>query len=218
MANRRPVALVTRLDDGEQRLVHPGEPAPDELAPAIEEALRRDRSVTVTANGTQYFIAAFNPPLRLVVVGAVHVAQHLVPMARALGFDVTIVDPRTGFASEERFAGVALVHAWPDEALPAIGLDHRTAVVALTHDPKIDDPALRHALTSPAFYVGALGSRRTHAKRVERLSAAGLSAAALDRLHAPIGLDIGAEGPAEIALSIAGEVVAVLRGKGEGRR
>jgi xanthine dehydrogenase accessory factor len=147
----------------------------------------------------------------------VHVAQPLVPMARALGYDVMIVDPRSAFATEERFGDVEISREWPDEVLPKIGVDARTALIALTHDPKIDDPALIHALASDAFYVGALGSRKTHAKRVERLLKAGISAADIARIHAPIGLDIGAQGAAEIAVSIVAEITAVQRGKNAAR-
>jgi len=149
--------------------------------------------------------------LRLAVVGAVHIAQPLVAMAHLAGYDVTVIDPRDAFASEARFPGRTLVHDWPDEALAALGVDARTAVVTLTHDPKLDDPALVAALRSEAFYVGALGSTRTHAKRVERLGAAGLGEAEVSRLHAPVGLDIGAKSPAEIAVSILAEITLRLR-------
>ena len=145
--------------------------------------------------------------------GAVHIAQALIPIARQAGYDVIVVDPRTAFASEERFVGVPRDARWPDEALPEIGLDARTAFIALTHDPKIDDPALQIALPSDVFYVGALGSTRTHAKRIDRLSQLGVSKDALERINAPIGLDIGAVGPVEIAISIMAEVTAALRGK-----
>jgi xanthine dehydrogenase accessory factor len=155
----------------------------------------------------------FNPTIRLVIVGAVHIAQQLVPMAHAVGYDVVVVDPRSAFATEERFGDVEISREWPDEALPKIGVDDRTALIALTHDPKIDDPALIHALSSAAFYVGALGSRKTHAKRVERLRKAGVATADIERIRAPIGLDIGAQGAAEIAVSIIAEITAVQRGK-----
>jgi xanthine dehydrogenase accessory factor len=210
-AARRPVALLTWLATGAQRLVTPGENA--ELGDALAEAFRRDRSSTVETPGGEVFIRVYNPPLRMIVIGAVHAAQYLAPLARMAGYDVTIVDPRGAFATEMRFPDVRLVAEWPDEVLPALGLDARTAFVALTHDPKIDDVALRLALASESFYIGALGSTRTHAKRLERLKAQGAEEAALARIHAPIGLDIGAQGPAEIALSIMGEITAVLRGK-----
>jgi len=210
---RRRVALVTDLSSGTQRLVHqPGDLGP-ELAPALEDAFRRDKSAAAGSN-SQTFINVLNPTTRLVIVGAVHVAQPLVAMARALGYEVIIVDPRSAFATAERFADATIVREWPDEALPTIGVDERTALIALTHDPRIDDPALIHALASDAFYVGALGSKITHAKRVERLMQAGLGSKAIDRIHAPIGLDIGAQGAAEIAVSIIAEITAVQHGKG----
>ena len=159
------------------------------------------------------FVAVLNPPLRLVVVGGVHIAQPLVTMARLAGYAPTVVDPREAFASADRFPGTALSHDWPDEALRALGLDARCAVVMLTHDPKLDDPALGVALRSPAFYVGALGSTRTHGKRLARLREAGLGEEALARLHAPIGLDIGASSPAEIAVAVLAEITARLRGR-----
>ena len=157
------------------------------------------------------FLWISNPPLRLVVVGAVHIAQPLVRMARLAGHDVTLIDPREAFASEARFPGERLVHDWPDAALAAHGLDHRTAVVTLTHDPKLDDPALLAALRSPVFYIGALGSTRTHARRVARLTEAGLSEAEIARIDAPIGLDIGARSPAEIAIAILAQLTERLR-------
>lgn len=212
--SRRSVALVTNLGTGARSLAHaPGDVAQD-LSPALEEALRRDKSTPVVGGEGELFINVFNPTPRLIVVGAVHIAQQLATMARALGHDVVILDPRSAFATEQRFAGMEIVHAWPEDALPKIGLDARTALIALTHDPKIDDPALIAALASDAFYVGALGSRKTHAARVERLLQAGVPAGDIERIHAPIGLDIGAQGAAEIALSIVAEITAVQRGKG----
>ena len=214
---RCPVALVTWLDRGRQEIAIPGERdiagLEGELRRAIEEAFQRDRSATVESPDGEVFINVFNPALRMVVIGAVHIAQALCPMAGRAGYDVTVIDPRGGFATEARMAGVELIAEWPGEALERIGIDRRTAIVALTHDPKIDDPALVGALASEAFYIGALGSRRTHAKRRERLLAGGIDAATFERIRAPIGLDIGAEGPIEIALSILAEVTAVLRGK-----
>jgi xanthine dehydrogenase accessory factor len=188
------------------------------LALALEDAFRRDRSVRLDTTDGEVFIHVFNPTIRLVIIGAVHIAQALVPLARAIGYDVVIADPRSAFAMEERFPGVEIARAWPDEALPMIGLDARTAVVVLSHDPKIDDPALSYALGSDAFYVGALGSKQTHAKRIERLRQAGITDADIERIHAPIGLDIGAQGSAEIALSIIAEIMAAQRGKANGRR
>jgi xanthine dehydrogenase accessory factor len=157
-----------------------------------------------------YFLQPFPPPKRMIIVGAVHIAQSLVPMAKLSGYDVTIIDPRQAFASESRFPGVTLNHDWPDEAMKAHKPDRRTAIVTLTHDPKLDDPALSIALRSDAFYIGSLGSNRTHARRLDRLREAGFSEAELSRIEAPIGLDIGAVSPAEIAISIMGEVTANL--------
>ncbi len=208
---RRKVALVTNLASGARRLAHqPGDLAAD-LAPALDDAFRRDKSAAARHRA---FINVLNPTTRLVIVGAVHVAQPLVQMARALGYEVVVVDPRSAFATAERFGDVTISCDWPDEALPKIGVDERTALIALTHDPRIDDPALIYALNSDAFYVGALGSKITHAKRVERLLQAGVNSKAIDRIHAPIGLDIGAQGAAEIAVSIIAEITAVQRGKG----
>ena len=214
----RPVALLTRLSDGEQFL-YPEDSPPAPLAEAAAAALEADKAANLTAEGAEWFIQPHNPPLRLIVVGAVHVAQALVPMAAGLGFAVTVVDPRRAFATEERFNGsVALRGEWPDEAMEALAPDTRTAIVTLTHDPKLDDPALEVALRSPAFYIGALGSRRTHAKRVARLQEAGFGEEAIARISAPIGLDIGAVTAPEIALSIISEVVARRRGAALGRR
>ena len=159
----------------------------------------------------QTFVAIHNPPLRLIVVGAVHIAQALVPMARIAGYDPVVIDPRASFATPERFPDVTMLDDWPDEALRGFGLDSRTALVLLTHDPKLDDPALEAALASEVFYIGALGSTRTHAKRVERLRGRGFDAARIARIHGPVGLDIGAAGPAEIAVSILAEMTRVLR-------
>jgi len=159
----------------------------------------------------QTFVAVHNPPLRLIIVGAVHIAQALVPMARLAGYDPVMVDPRDSFASAARFPGETMLKDWPDDALQSLGLDPRTALVLLTHDPKLDDPALTFALMSDVFYIGALGSKRTHSFRIERLKAAGFSKAQIDRVHGPIGLDIGAAGPAEIAVSVMAEMTRVLR-------
>ena len=215
---RHKVALVTDLTTGVRRLAHSASDLGRDLAPALEDAFRRDKSLALAGSVGEIFINVFNPTIRLIIVGAVHVAQLLVPMARALGYDVVIVDPRSAFATEERFGDAAISGEWPDEALPKIGVDARTALIALTHDPKIDDPALIYALASDAFYIGALGSKKTHGKRIERLVQAGVPNHELERIHAPIGLDIGAQGAAEIALSIVAEITAVQRGKGNGRR
>jgi xanthine dehydrogenase accessory factor len=161
--------------------------------------------------GRRLFLTVHVPPVKLVVAGAVHISQAMVPIARTLGLDMTVVDPRTAFATPERFPDVPLIAEWPDAALPPLGVDRYTAFVALTHDPKIDDPALEHALRAECFYIGALGSRKTHARRVERLLAAGFRQEDIARIHAPIGLDIGAVSPAEIAVSIVAEIVASLR-------
>jgi xanthine dehydrogenase accessory factor len=209
---KRPVALLTRLSDGAQRLV-PGDEVPSPLTDAAAEALAADAGRSVTVGEETWFVHPHNPPLRLVIVGAVHIAQALVPMALPLGFAVTVVDPRRAFASEERFGDrVAISTEWPDDAMAALAPDARTAVVTLTHDPKLDDPALDVALRSPAFYIGALGSRRTHAKRVARLAEMGHGGDAVARIHAPVGLDIEAVTAPEIAVSILAEIVAVRRG------
>ncbi len=214
---RQAVALLTWLKSGETRIVHQGDfaalPGNAEL---LDQAFARDRSQIIDGDDGEVFIHIFNPPLRMVMVGAVHTAQYLAPIARMAGYHVTIVDPRSAFAAQDRFSGVKLVARWPEEVLPEIGLDPRTAFLTLTHDPKIDDPALVFALASDAFYIGALGSKRTHAKRHERFKSQGVSEAAMVRIHAPIGLNIGAVGPVEIAMSIMAEITAVLRGKAGG--
>ena len=211
-AAKTPMALLTRLPDGAQLLV-PGDDVPEALAAEAEAAIRADAARNVTIGNETWFIAPENPPLRLIVVGAVHIAQALVPMASTLGSAVTVVDPRRAFATEERMGGeVAISTDWPDEAMVALRPDARTAVVTLTHDPKLDDPALEVALRSPAFYVGSLGSRKTHAKRIARLTEAGLSDAELGRIHAPVGLDIGAVTASEIAVSILAQIVSARRG------
>jgi xanthine dehydrogenase accessory factor len=209
-ARHRGAVLATRLSDGERTLLHPLEDtAADARAlhePAIRALLENKSGVVKTPEG-DVFLLAFNPPLRLVVVGAVHIAQALAPMASLAGFDVTVVDPRRAFATTFRFPGVRLEHAWPDELLARMQIDHRTAIVTLSHDAKLDDPAVEAALRSPAFYVGALGSRRTHARRCERLREQGFTAEELERIHAPVGLDIGAVSPGEIAVSILAQLV-----------
>lgn len=205
-----PVAIATALPGGTQLLL-PGDDAPPALADAAARVIASDRSATVTVDGATWFIQAHNPPLRLVIVGAVHIAQALAPMAVQLGYGVTVIDPRGAFASAERFPGVALSTEWPDEAMDALCPDSRTAVVTLTHDPKLDDPALDRALRSGAFYVGALGSRKTHAARLDRLRALGHDDSALARIHGPVGLNLGAVTAAEIALSALAQIVAVRR-------
>lgn len=218
-AEKRRTAVVTKLDDGDQLLLIDGEieagglVAPADVLDAAEAALDKDTSRTVEAgDGHLYFVQVFNPPLRLLCVGAVHIAQALAPIAAQAGYEVIVIDPRGAWASRERFPGVRVDDRWPDEALDALSPDRRTAVCALTHDPKLDDPALVRALRSPAFYVGALGSKKTHAKRVERLTEAGLTAAEIERIAAPIGLDIGALSPAEIAIAVMAQITLALRG------
>jgi len=206
-ANRQAVALITDLASGDQRIVPRRAAAFDPLAAKLDEAFRFDQS------GAQegQFINIHNPPLRLVIIGAVHIAQSVIPIAQALGYDVTVIDPRGAFATGARFPGIALHAEWPDEVIPRIGLDPRTAMIALTHDPKIDDPALDAALKSEVFYIGALGSKKTQASRVERLKTAGFTDQQIARIHGPIGLSIGAKGAPEIAVSIMAEVTRALR-------
>jgi xanthine dehydrogenase accessory factor len=216
-AARRAAVVVTALAGGEQRLVRAQAVASDPLRAEIEKRLRSGKSGTEETADGKVFLTVFVPPPRLVVTGAVHISQELAPMAQRLGYDVTIIDPRTAFATEERFDGVRLLADWPDKVLPDVGVDAHTAFAALTHDPKIDDPALLHALSKDCFYIGALGSRKTHGARLERLKAKGVSDAQLARIHAPIGLDIGAISPAEIAVSILAEITARLRLGGERR-
>ena len=212
-AARRACALVTRLDDGAQRFVDAERAGADPLAEEVEAALRAGKSGTVERDGVGYFLTVQVPPVRLVMIGAVHISQALAPVARIAGLDPLVIDPRTAFASPERFPETPVIAQWPDEALEERPLDRYTAICLLTHDPKIDDRALTRALKAECFYIGALGSRKTHARRVERMQAEGFGEAALARIHAPIGLDIGAVSPAEIAVAIAGEIVAALRKK-----
>jgi xanthine dehydrogenase accessory factor len=199
-AARRPVAYVVDTATGARRL---------DPAEAHPERFRTDRSGMAEDGAT--FVHVHNPPLRMIVVGAVHIAQALLPMARMAGYDVSLVDPRPAFAQDTRFPGETVLEDWPDEALDALGLDARTAVITLTHDPKFDDPAILRALASDVFYLGCLGSTRTHAKRVARLKEAGVTEAQIARIHAPVGLDIGARSPAEIAVSVLGQVTQRLR-------
>lgn len=201
-AAKHPVAYAVQTESWARALYRPGQDQ------AADLRLRSDKA-GVEEDGR--FIAPHNPPLRLIVVGAVHIAQPLVTIARACGYAPTLIDPRDTFGAAERFPGETVLDDWPDEALAALAPDARTAIVTLTHDPKLDDPAIRLAIRSPAFYLGCLGSKKTHAKRVERLQAAGFSAAEIARIHAPVGLDIGAKTPAEIAVSIMGQITATLR-------
>jgi xanthine dehydrogenase accessory factor len=205
--NRRAVALVTVLATGEQRLVPRSEAVNDPLADKLDEAFRFDQSGTHDGQ----FVNIHNPPLRLVIIGAVHIAQSVIPIAQQLGYDVTVIDPRGAFATGARFPGLELHAEWPDEVIPRVGLDPRTAMIALTHDPKIDDPALDAALKSDVFYIGALGSKKTQAARLQRLREAGFSDRQIARIRGPIGLDIGAKGAPEIAVSIMAQMTRALR-------
>jgi xanthine dehydrogenase accessory factor len=214
-AARRAAILVTDIASGEQRLVRETEVDGDPLAEDLRKALLNGKSGFLERDDRQFFLTVQVPPVRAIVIGAVHISQALAPMMKGVDLDVTIIDPRTAFATPERFPDVDLRAEWPDAVLPDLGLDRYTAMVTLTHDPKIDDPALVAALRSDCFYIGALGSRKTHERRVQRLTAAGLTEADLARIHAPIGLDIGAVSPAEIAVSILAELIAALR---SGRR
>jgi len=212
-AARRAAIVVTNVADGKQRLVKAADIGKDPLRAVVAEHLRSGRSgVEETAEG-RVFLTVYVPAPQLVITGAVHISQVLAPIGKLLGYDVTIVDPRTAFASPERFPDVKIVAEWPDTALPPLNVDHYTAFVALTHDSKIDDPALLHALSRDCFYIGALGSRKTHARRIERLKTE--TNADLTRIHAPIGLDIGAVSPAEIAVAIMAQITERLRAEPE---
>ena len=208
---RRAAIIVTDVTSGKQRLVKAADVGKDPLRAVLAEHLRTGKSgMEETAEG-RVFLTVYVPAPQLVITGAVHISQALAPIGKLLGYDVTIVDPRTAFASPERFPDVKVVAAWPDEALPPLNVDRYTAFVALTHDPKIDDPALTHALKRDCFYIGALGSRKTHGRRVERLKQQGFSDADIARIQAPIGLDIGAVSPAEIAVAIMAQITEKLR-------
>ena len=215
---RRSAIVVTGVDGGDQRLVKGADIARDPLAELLRERLRTGKSGIAETSEGRVFLTVHVPPPRLIAIGAVHISQALAPMARLLGYDVTIVDPRTAFATPERFPDVPLIAEWPDVALPPLDVDRYTAFVALTHDPKIDDPALLHAFARDCFYIGALGSKKTHARRIERLKGEGASDADLARIHAPIGLAIGAISPPEIAVSIMAEITAALRKEPERQR
>lgn len=215
-AAKRAFALVTNLKSGEQSVFYGKQnindfPFGSEIGLAAAAALQADESGIAEATGGRYFIQVHNPPLRLLIVGAVHIAQALAPMAALTGYGVTVIDPRRAFATDSRFPDMAKSSAWPDEAMGELKPDRRTAVVTLTHDPKLDDPALEAALRSDAFYIGALGSRKTHASRLARLKAVGFDDATLARIHGPVGLSINAESPAEIAVSIMAQITAVRR-------
>jgi xanthine dehydrogenase accessory factor len=210
-AARRPAILVTDVASGEQRLVKARDIPADPLRNELATYLRMGKSGMVETDGKKIFLNVYAPTARLVIIGAVHISQALAPIAQSLGYDVTVVDPRTAFASPERFPDVPLIAEWPDVALPPLNIDPYTAFVALTHDPKIDDPALLHAFERGCFYIGALGSRKTHAKRGDRLRGQGATDADIARIHAPIGLAIGAVSPSEIAVSIIAQITATLR-------
>jgi xanthine dehydrogenase accessory factor len=210
-AARRAVVVVTDVATGEQRLVRAADVRKDPLSALIEKRIRMGKSGMEETPQGKVFMTVHVPSPQLVITGAVHISQTLAPVGQLLGYKVTIVDPRTAFATIERFPDVKVIAEWPDVALPPLNVDHYTAFVALTHDPKIDDPALLHALSRDCFYIGALGSKKTHAKRVARLKQQGISDADIARIHAPIGLDIGAVSPAEIAVAIMGEITARLR-------
>ena len=214
-AAKRTVVVLTDLDGGNTTLVHPDNNSelsalPPELREAVGYTLRTDRSATVDSGADRTFVHVFNPPLRMVIVGAVHIAQPLARMAVEASYEVTVVDPRRAFATEERFPSVALLSDWPDDALAELAPDSRTAVVTLTHDPKIDDPALHMALRSPAFYIGSLGSKKNHAARLKRLAMEGFDETEVARINGPVGLAIGARSPAEIAIAILAQVTQQL--------
>ena len=220
-AARRACVLVTDVETGQAQLIQAAELAALPLAgtalgETVAGAIAKGRSGAAEIDGRKVFLTVHVPPVRVVIAGAVHISQAFAPMARQVGFDLTIVDPRTAFATNERFPNARLIAEWPDTALPPLGIDAYTAFIALTHDPKIDDPALEHALAHGCFYIGALGSRKTHAGRLARLKARGFSDEALARIHAPVGIDIGAISPSEIAVSILAEIIGALRLRAKG--
>ncbi|MCV0397091.1 MAG: XdhC family protein [Rhizobiaceae bacterium] len=217
---RRAVVLVKSLDDGAERLVREGDAVEGALGERIAEAFRSGQSRVVEAGGAEHFLNVHLPPARIVAIGAVHITQALAPMAAVAGYDFEIIDPRTAFATPERFPDVRLHAEWPEDVLARQPFDPYTAVAAVTHDPKIDDFALKAALEAGCFYVGALGSRKTHAKRVERLTELGLPPERIERIQAPIGLAIGAASPGEIAVAVLAQIIAAFRSRetaGKGR-
>lgn len=210
-AARRAIALVTDLGDGRDRIVEEGDQVAGDLGIALDKAFRTGKSGVTEAEGREFFVNIHLPPPRLVVIGAVHISQAMAPMAKLAGYDIEVIDPRTAFATPERFEGVQLDAEWPEEVLKTRPLDAYCALCAITHDPKIDDYPLKAALEAKCFYVGALGSRKTHRKRVERLLAEGVPQDAIDTIAAPIGLDIGASSPAEIAVAVLAQVIQAFR-------
>ena len=211
---RRAAILLTDLADGSARVIHEGDEVGGELGVAIARAFRSGASGSIEADGRNWFLNAHLPPPRIVVIGAVHISQALAPMARIAGYDLEVIDPRTAFATADRFEEISLFADWPETVLKERPLDAYCALVAVTHDPKIDDFPLKAALDAGCFYVGALGSRKTHAKRVERLTALGASEAQIARIAAPIGLDIGASSPAEIAVAVLAQIIGAFRSRG----
>lgn len=216
-AAKTPIALATNLRSGQQLLIYSNGTDGDlcldmDMVVAAGDALKRDEHLRFKTPAGEVFVQVFNPPPRLVIVGAVHIAEPLARMGELAGYGVTVIDPRRGFAESQKFEGFAVMGDWPDEAMATLKPDSRTAVVTLTHDPKLDDPALAAALRSNAFYIGALGSKKTHAARLERLKEAGFSDTELARIHGPVGLNIGALSPAEIAVSIVGQITQIRRG------
>ena len=216
-AEKRSVALVTETASGAQWLVYAEAVSPDaglaeDVAVRARAALADDRSAILDADGKPYFIQVHNPPLRLFIVGAVHITQAVARMASSAGYAVTVIDPRRAFAEPERFPGLEVSSDWPDDVLGAAVVDRRAAIVTLSHDPKIDDPALETVLRSEVFYIGSLGSNRTHGKRLARLHEKGFTTTETDRIHGPVGLNIGAKSPAEIAVSIMAEITQARRG------
>lgn len=209
--DRQAAIMLTDLADGRNRLIVKGDPVTGELGTALEKCFRTGKSGVVEADGQRFFLNVHVPSPRMVIIGAVHISQALAPMAKMAGFDVKVIDPRTAFATPERFENVELMADWPEDALADQPIDAFTALVAVTHDTKIDDWPLVSALKAGAFYVGALGSRKTHARRVERLMETGSGEAEIARVAAPIGLDIGAQSPEEIAVAILAQVIAALR-------
>lgn len=210
-AARRPVVLATNLKSGKQKILYPlDNKEHSDLSRQAAAAIYADKSCTIETADGPVFLHVFNPPLRMILIGAVHISQPLAAMAAMAGYDVVVVDPRRAFASADRFPGVKIRNDWPDEALEDLAPNLRTAVVTLTHDPKLDDPALQVALRSEAFYIGSLGSKKTHQTRVERLTKAGFDADSIGRIHGPVGLSVGATSPAEIAIAILAQITHVL--------